>query len=202
MNETTPVPGAHTCRVESCANKTKARGLCNAHYLRQRRHGDPLVRLRTRYSQDVPCAVEECTATARSGGMCFRHYTAKWTQANPAAAKMSRDKWLRNNSGWSRFVCGRSRARKRGLSWVLTPEQHKELISQPCFYCMGQLCQSGVGLDRTDNTKGYEPGNVVPCCGSCNVIRSDKLTVPEMRAAMAAVMALRHLTQGAGNDVL
>jgi hypothetical protein len=29
------------------------------------------------------------------------------------------------------------------------------------------------GLDRVDSSKGYVHGNVVPCCGECNLLKND-----------------------------
>ena len=28
------------------------------------------------------------------------------------------------------------------------------------------------GIDRKDNTRGYEPDNCLPCCGLCNRMKS------------------------------
>ena len=37
---------------------------------------------------------------------------------------------------------------------------------KPCFYC-GVAIET-IGLDRIDNSRGYEIDNVVPCCPICN----------------------------------
>lgn len=39
-----------------------------------------------------------------------------------------------------------------------------------CDYC-GSMKQCG--LDRVDNTKGYDITNVVPCCVVCNMVKAD-----------------------------
>jgi hypothetical protein len=76
-------------------------------------------------------------------------------------------------------------AQKRGYSWALTDAQTKLLIQQPCFYC-GELPtqvsahpqQNGTytytGLDRKDNTRGYELDNVVACCKYCNYAKGER----------------------------
>lgn len=86
------------------------------------------------------------------------------------------------NALW--YVYRTAHQRKRGLSpgdpkaqFTLTKEQFRELTKQNCFYC-GKLPSTVKkakhsdylynGLDRIDNTKGYTPDNVVPCCGECN----------------------------------
>ena len=70
------------------------------------------------------------------------------------------------------------RAAVRGLSFTLSFEAFSRLWSQPCHYC-GALVR-GVGIDRVDNGRGYEPDNVVPCCWLCNSWKS-VLTVAEFR---------------------
>jgi hypothetical protein len=76
--------------------------------------------------------------------------------------------------------------------WGLTREQFIELVEKPCCYCGEVKPSMGVGLDRIDNSKGYTMGNVQPCCGDCNQLRGDRLTVEETKIAVAAVMAYRN----------
>lgn len=71
-------------------------------------------------------------------------------------------------------------AKKRGYSFNLTKEQFREITQQNCSYCGRKPCQvafqnkygNGVyvynGIDRVNNSIGYEIGNVVPCCKICN----------------------------------
>ena len=80
-------------------------------------------------------------------------------------------------------------AKRRGLSFNLTLEQFVEITSQDCHYCGDKPNQKytkkgmrGVaiynGIDRVDNTIGYEIDNVVTCCGYCNFSKGKK-TVEE-----------------------
>lgn len=73
-------------------------------------------------------------------------------------------------------------AKKRNYVWELKDEEVKELNKQNCFYCGSEPKQkykakSGPyvynGLDRVDNSKGYNRFNVVPCCGLCNRAKSN-----------------------------
>jgi hypothetical protein len=71
-------------------------------------------------------------------------------------------------------------ARKRGLEWTITLDEHLALLKLPCHYCGGPLNDKGTGLDRTDNVLGYYPTNVVPCCGRCNRVKHHYFTYEEM----------------------
>jgi len=65
--------------------------------------------------------------------------------------------------------------KKRGWNFPLTIDEFKLLCSSNCFYC-GCHPQSpmdvgnGVknGIDRINNSIGYELSNCVPCCWTCN----------------------------------
>lgn len=71
----------------------------------------------------------------------------------------------------------KGQARRKNHIFSLPKDIVLALFSSPCHYC-GQppsrivRARGGdflyTGLDRTDNTKGYIPGNVVPCCWTCN----------------------------------
>ena len=96
-----------------------------------------------------------------------------------------------------RFDGGVYSAKRRGLTFTVTLEQYAALINQPCYYCqdrfgMIQDNQTGVGLDRIDNSIGYEIGNVVSCCKICNQIKMDCLTVEETIAAINAIFEVRN----------
>ncbi len=86
-------------------------------------------------------------------------------------------------------------ARKRGISFKLTREEVASLVFGPCAYCGRVRVNSGRrdltdssynGIDRLDNQRGYEDGNVVPCCHDCNRAKSDK-TLDEFRAWVGLV---------------
>lgn len=64
-------------------------------------------------------------------------------------------------------------ARSRELAMELTKGEYIELISNPCHWCGGPLDESGTQIDRLDSSLGYLKGNVVPCCGWCNVMKTD-----------------------------
>lgn len=76
-------------------------------------------------------------------------------------------------------------AKKVGKLWMLSDEQAIFLVQQNCFYCgsspsnlhrvtHAQYRGSFVynGIDRLDSNKGYTTDNCVPCCATCNRMKS------------------------------
>ena len=70
-------------------------------------------------------------------------------------------------------------AKKRNYSFNLSEEDFSRLTKQNCHYCgsppkkiMSTGCDHSKylynGVDRTDNSKGYEIDNCLPCCEICN----------------------------------
>lgn len=102
----------------------------------------------------------------------------KWRKENREHLRKSNRIWLRKNKDKvsvyrqrpeTRFSCLKVSARSRGLKMTLTFVQYASLIGQNiCSYCGGPLAPKGLGLDRQDHRKGYEPDNVVACCFPCN----------------------------------
>jgi len=73
-------------------------------------------------------------------------------------------------------------AKRRNLEFNLTKEQFRELTNKNCFYCSspptntfklkfayGECIYNGI--DRVDNSKGYNIENCVPCCKKCNLAK-------------------------------
>lgn len=91
---------------------------------------------------------------------------------------------------------------KRGLTFDLTEEQFRELVSRECFYCgapptefrrvsgtMVSVCLAN-GIDRVDNAIGYVLDNVVPCCFDCNHAKAT--LTQEQFLALARKIAEKH----------
>ncbi len=90
----------------------------------------------------------------------------------------------------------RSTARERGYSWNLSAEQVIFLMGLPCHWCEAPPSNKArrpahaeafvySGIDRFDNSRGYEGDNVVPCCAVCNRMKRD----------LEASEFLRHITR-------
>lgn len=83
------------------------------------------------------------------------------------------------------------RAAARGYCFKLTRAEFSALIIQPCFYCGKQPAQKQRqhgytllynGIDRANNVVGYTQENSVPCCGTCN----------QMKSGLSALEFIRH----------
>lgn len=99
----------------------------------------------------------------------------------------------------NRFSSCRSQCRFTRAKWKLTFEEWFPMMSQPCFYCGDKLNETGKGLDRLDNDGHYEVGNVVPCCGACNHVRSRLFEVDEMKHILGpAVRCIKEMRKKIG----
>lgn len=86
----------------------------------------------------------------------------------------------------------RTALKDKNRIWEISFEEYKLILNDGCFYCKKDLStECGSGLDRKDNNLGYVLNNVLPCCGDCNKIKSNVLTVEEMKIAMEAVSMYR-----------
>lgn len=112
----------------------------------------------------------------------------RWKSGKKSTAK-SLPRVGSNLPGRYRSLCRAARVKGKGFD--ITVEQHTMLLLEQCSYCGGPLSKSGSGLDRMDSSLGYLLANVAPCCGPCNVVKSNILTYEEMKVAMAAVTQLR-----------
>jgi len=74
------------------------------------------------------------------------------------------------------------RAWRKMISFKLTKKFFMELLQKPCFYCgtvgsntktRGNRQFAYNGIDRLNSSIGYTRGNVVSCCGQCNLMKKD-----------------------------
>lgn len=68
----------------------------------------------------------------------------------------------------------RRNAKVRGIFWNIKTKDLEAILIQPCTYCgINDGAFGYIGMDRVDNTKGYEKSNVVACCKRCNQGKND-----------------------------
>lgn len=74
-------------------------------------------------------------------------------------------------------------ASKREQVFELSSQEFEKLITSDCHYCGAAPSNTKSlrdytlywnGLDRLDNTVGYVPENVVPCCSDCNYLKCER----------------------------
>lgn len=121
------------------------------------------------------------TGNTKSCG-CIRSEVTRAAQLLPPG-RAARNRAISNMKG---------NAKTRGLTWTIDDDVVDRLVAMDCHYCgcppsnlvigwpgSGDFVYSGI--DRVDNRKGYETGNVVPCCALCNSAKND-LSVEEFEA--------------------
>jgi hypothetical protein len=78
----------------------------------------------------------------------------------------------------------RASARKKNHVFNISKDQFREITKQNCYYCGSEpSALSGKdnvnggylynGMDRVNNSIGYEINNVVPCCKFCNSAKKE-----------------------------
>lgn len=95
----------HICSIEECGRPTKARSMCNAHYRRASRYGDPHkggpIMERGKYAH---CTIDGCTDPHDARGYCQRHYAqARRDGDGPALSECVIDGCQRHSAssqGW------------------------------------------------------------------------------------------------------
>lgn len=72
--------------------------------------------------------------------------------------------------------------KRREMEINITISEYNDIITKGCYYCGKNLfLEAGGSLDRIDNHLGYTIDNVLPCCGGCNMLRGNRLTVDETK---------------------
>ena len=59
------------CSVDGCETKVRCKDLCNKHYIRMLKHGDPTYRFKPEGKQT--CTVDDCEKFVESHGLCGTH---------------------------------------------------------------------------------------------------------------------------------
>lgn len=150
------------CCIENCNTKifNKSLKLCRHHYRQLPRNKSKEREYQKKFRE---------TEQGRKSILNY-HLSEK--------GKKSVNKYHKTFKG--RFTTSKLRAKDRQLDWTLSYEEYENFIKQTCFYCQNKISGTGTGLDRIDNSKGYIINNVLPCCGTCNRIRGDTVSVEEM----------------------
>lgn len=104
--------------------------------------------------------------------------------ANLSRGKVSRNAKSANHIAKKQLYNSYKHSAKiRNLSFNLSAEEFCSFLDKSCHYCGTVLSNtkkvkkrgsfSYNGIDRIDNSIGYELSNCVPCCKRCNIIKND-----------------------------
>jgi len=112
-----------------------------------------------------------------------------WRMNHREIVKKRKREWARSPNGrlsrrtyWKKSPLAMFRlyervAKRKNLTFDILFEDFNKLIFLPCVYCgYKPTPPERNGLDRIDNTKGYELSNTDPCCHPCNQMKG-KLSV-------------------------
>lgn len=170
----------------SCGSKNveyKTRSLCRSCYNKLQHKG--LIK-------KIPCKIAECDkfSSNRTTGLCQKHHSTFRYQTNTkfrlrVKEKSKEFKYL--------FRSLKFQAKTRGIDFNLTLEQFSEIrTGTSCFYCGYSLPEQGGGLDRINSNKGYQIGNVIPCCTGCNMFKGNMISYDEMNQIIPLLQKIRN----------
>ena len=124
--------------------------------------------------------------------------TGDITTKSIKSCKKGCSKLLPDKEAAFRDVLGCYRRNKNGF--YLTEQQFLDLIIKPCYYCSKKSSNVAFkrkksfkynGLDRIDNSKGYQLDNVITSCKDCNFLRRNVYTVEETKVMVNALKRYR-----------
>lgn len=152
-----------TCSVEGCNGKSHARGLCQKHYRKFMRWGDPT------HNENKPflCSVEGCTRKARTRGLCKLHYYRLKANGSPNVVKrlaksVLRSRFPQEYNVWrgmrERCQCPSSKDyRYYGGRGILISSEWQSFDN--FIKDMGARPGNTYSIDRIDNDGPYSPDN-------------------------------------------
>jgi hypothetical protein len=179
------------CSVSGCSLKHSARSLCAKHYkqLPEQKQYMQAYRRTAQNKAYMKSYLRNYAKTDKYRAYIKARASLPWIRARKAqlqrARVVDRIKESKNTKArirTPRYVYNRAKitAKLRKLDWTINFTEFVALHSSVCHYCGYPLPETGSGLDRTDNAKGYSSNNVVPCCTTCNRTRGNRFSFEEM----------------------
>lgn len=118
-------------------------------------------------------------------------YQRQYRRQHKEAIRLRRTQFESTNPIRTKFWRYRMRAKARGYDFGLTFEQFSGLLSDAsCVYCDAT---GKMGLDRVDNSRGYQTDNVVPCCRYCNTMKQTAKKQEFIQKCIQIADKYRHL---------
>ncbi len=129
----------------------------------------------------------KCGTIEKTSYNKLKHYQTKCGQCYKKERKEKRGPILPIGQASKNALFGvyQKRAKEKQLNFTLSFDEFINLTSDDCYYCGNQPdCvsrRSGTygeykhnTIDRVNNELGYIPDNCVPCCYTCNSVKSNK----------------------------
>jgi len=167
------------CSVADCECRVFCSGLCQAHYARWRRHGDPLVgRYVHKCRQPRPCAIEGCVRHHMAHGYCELHYL-RFVKSGGDLDVVALDgiKPASLNPKWRGDAAGYEAIHSR------LKREHGKASEHACARCdesavdwaYDHACPNEKTVERRGRIYAYStnPDRYLPLCRSCHT-RLDK----------------------------
>ena len=185
------------CAIDGCESPSKARGWCNAHYLKWWEYGDPLA---DHSRKRTPCSTDGCVNLSFGLGLCANHYKQVQYERDPAKYRAwERRRRVANadvvrtadrarhaaNPTKAHIASTNRKARIRGATGRFTEAEWRAKLAEHhglCVYC-------GAPATSRDHAQPVSRGgpntidNIVPACLTCNLRKHDK-TADEYRAVL------------------
>ncbi len=102
----------------------------------------------------------------------YKKEKSKWTESKKEKVRAYHRAYHRKNPDVAKIKAYQSNDRSLKRKSIKLKEARELISNNNCFYC-GEEEKRNLGLDRMDNSKGHEIGNVKVCCEKCNILLSD-----------------------------
>ena len=181
-----------------CDRPARGRGLCQMHWLRWRRHGDPLKRLRVANREFSKCSIMGCVNSYRARGWCNMHYLRWRAHGDPLKVLQEQapngihegcsiDDCKRTHYGkgmcnihYYKYVT-RPRLRSKYDAQIVDLtfaqwEQIKIDFNHCCAYCGSQTELEQDHVMPISKGGNHTSANIVPACRACNAKKSDSVS--------------------------
>lgn len=128
----------------------------------------------------------------------IRAKNAAYQKAHPEKHAVYSKRWRKSHAAqWRDYMRTPARriqtykkaASRRRIAWSLPDALTVDLLTDLCFYCHAAPAPTN-GIDRVDNNRGYEYGNVVTACAECNRAKGTRTREQFEQHAMRVVGVL------------
>lgn len=156
------------CCVYGCTKIAVHKNMCNAHYRRNLKYGDPTLGGHYKlYKNDSICRVEDCKHQAKSLGLCVKHYTRLIRHNDIEYSGNKKRQSIVHSKEYKSLDAAKQRCFNQncknyklyGARGITVDSSWLGPSGFDNFYKELGDCPKGYTLDRIDVNGNYEPGN-------------------------------------------